>query len=60
MEVVDSQLSCGKRHQRRPGLRFKDTAKCNMKRRDLDITQWQVLAQDRVEWQGKIRKQTAP
>jgi len=55
-QLLYSQLSMGKRNQGRPRLRFKDVAKRNLKRRDINLGTWQTTAQTRSSWRSVIQE----
>ena len=46
-QVLYSQLPEGQRPRCRPRLRYKDTIKINLKKRDIDIDSWKSLALQR-------------
>ena len=54
-QVLYSQLSSGHRKRGRPGLRFKDTIKRNLKMRDIKIDSWTSLSQQRDKWRATVK-----
>ena len=49
-QVLYSQLPDGQRPRGRPRLRYKDTIKRNLKKRDIDTNSWKSLALQRDVW----------
>ena len=49
-QVLHSQLCLRMRNQGTPRLRFKDVAKRNVNRRDIDLNRCQVSANDRSNY----------
>ena len=54
-QVLYSRLSSGHRKRGRPGLRFKDTIKRNLKLRDIKTDSWTSLSQQRDKWRAIIK-----
>ena len=54
-QLLYSQLVEGKRNQGRPRLRLKDVMKRNLKRRDINVTTWKQLADNRPAWRASIQ-----
>ena len=45
----------GQRKRGRPRVRFKDTIKRNLKRRDIKIDSWTSLSQQRDKWRATVK-----
>ena len=54
-KVMYSQLSDGVRKRGRPRLRYKDTIKRNLKKRDININQLAELTQQRIAWRAAVK-----
>lgn len=53
-QILYSQLPDGARKRGRPRLRFKDTIKRHLKKRDIPLSKWQSLTKQRNEWRRAI------
>ena len=53
-QLLFSQLPVGKRKIGRPRLRFKDTIKRNLKKREININTWTALAVQRAKWRSAV------
>ena len=53
-QVLYSQLPDGQRPRGRPRLRYKDTIKRNLKKRDIDTNPWKSLALQRDVWRDTV------
>ena len=54
-QVLYSQLPDGQRPRGRPRLRYKDTIKRNLKKRDIDTNSWKSLALQRDVWRDTVK-----
>ena len=54
-QVLYSQLPDGQRPRGRPRLRYKDTIKRNLKKRDIDTNSWNYLALQRDVWRDTVK-----
>ena len=54
-QVLYSQLPDGQRPRGRPRLRYKDTIKINLKKRDIDTNSWKSLALQRDVWRDTVK-----
>ena len=54
-QVLYSQLPDGQRPRGRPRLRYKDTIKRNLKKRDIDTNWWKTLALQRDVWRDTVK-----
>jgi hypothetical protein len=54
-QVLFSQLPAGERKLGRPRLRYKDTIKRNLKRRQIDIKTWKTIAGQRAVWRTAVK-----
>ena len=52
--LLYGQLREGHRETGRPYKRFKDSLKCNLKSCGINLSSWEVLAQDRNSWRQEI------
>ena len=55
-QLLYSQLSTGKRPAGGQRKRYKDSLKVSLKSFNIDITDWENLAQDRSTWRSKITR----
>ena len=55
-QLFYSELKIGKRPQHKPRKRFKDSIKDNLKKLQLDVSDWEKIAEDRAEWRRSIRE----
>ena len=53
--VLYSQLPEGQRPHGRPRLRYKDTIKRNLKKKDMDTNSWKSLALQRDVWRDTVK-----
>lgn len=53
-QILFSQLPAGERKLGRPRLRYKDTIKRNLKRRQIDIKTWTAIAGQRAVWRAAV------
>lgn len=53
-QILFSQLPVGSRKRGRPRLRFKDTVKRNLKRRNINLNSWPELCNDRSIWRSAV------
>ena len=58
-QVLFSQLTHGLRTRGEQTQRFKDTAKHNMKKGDININTWEDMAADRLLWRRSIHQVAA-
>ena len=49
-------LVIGKRNRGRPNLRFKDVCKRDLKRLNLSLDKWKLLANDCAKWRSTVHK----
>ena len=54
-QVLYSRLPDGQRPRGRPRLRYKDTIKRNLKKRDIDTNSWKSLALQRDVWRDTVK-----
>ena len=54
-QVLYSPLPDGQRPRGRPRLRYKDTIKRNLKKRDIDTNSWKSLALQRDVWRDTVK-----
>lgn len=54
-QLLFSQLPSGERKRGRPRLRYKDTIKRNLKRRNIDIKSWKAVAGQRAVWRTAVK-----
>ena len=54
-QVLYSQLPDGQRSRGRPRLRYKDTIKRNLKKRDIDTNLWKSMALQRDVWRDTVK-----
>ena len=54
-KVLYSQLSDRVRKRGRPRLRYKDSIKRNLKKRDINIKQLAELTQQRIAWRAAVK-----
>ena len=54
-QVLYSQLPDGQRQRDRPRLRYKDTIKRNLKKRDIDTNSWKSLVLLRDVWRDTVK-----
>lgn len=59
-QLLYSQLCKGKRSRGRPRLRYKDAVKRNLKVRDIELSAWQQLADNRATWRSIIKPKSTP
>ena len=53
-DILYSELATGKRTAGRPHLRFRDVCKRDLKALEIDIDNWEELAQDRSKWRQTL------
>ena len=56
-DLLYGQLASGKRRTGRPQLRYSDVCKRDMKALDINIRDWEDLAEDRPKWRATLTKQ---
>ena len=54
-QLFYGELSLGKRKRSKPKQRYKDTVKANLKKCDIPVENWEVLASDRSKWRKAIK-----
>lgn len=54
-QLLFSQLPAGERGIGRPRLRYKDTVKRNLKRRQIDLKTWTTVAGQRAVWRSAVK-----
>ena len=54
-QVLYSQLPEGQRPRGRPRLRYNDTIKINLKKKDIDINSWKSLSLRRDVWRDTVK-----
>jgi hypothetical protein len=54
-QLFYGELSLGKRKRSKPKQRYKDTVKANLKKCDIPVENWEVLASDRLKWRKAIK-----
>lgn len=53
-DLLYGELATGQRDKGRPHLRYKDVCKRDMKALDIDTTNWESLAENRVTWRHQL------
>ncbi|XP_063588851.1 uncharacterized protein LOC134766024 [Penaeus indicus] len=54
-QLLFSELPVGERKIGRPRLRYKDTIKRNLKKREINIKTWTTLAYQRAKWRSAVK-----
>ena len=54
-QILFSQLASGTRDRGRPRLRYKDTIKRNMKKRNIGLDSWVNLTSQRAKWRHAVK-----
>ena len=57
-QLLNAELSTGKRHKGGQRKRYKDVLKLTLKAYNIPVDEWQALAQDRPAWMAAIREGT--